>query len=109
MTQKNWKKIYHPFYQELRDSNDPYIIEWIILKENIIAENPKVYGMLGHKLQGIRKYKTGKLRILFVLLNEHPISKEFLRNGEILFLYAGLRKKDTYIEAERYLEKRRII
>ena len=76
----------------------------------LIAAAPLANPFLKYELSGIRKYKGGKLRILYALSTERqelwggPLQEE-----EILFLYVDLRSDDTYKEALKHLRKHNLV
>lgn len=105
-----WQKNYHKLYLELKNEYDPHVIQWISGKEDVISSAPFAHGILGHQLSGIRRYKGGKLRILYVLSTEKPsLWDSSPPEQELLFLYVDLRCDDTYKEALSLLRKHQII
>ncbi|RJQ26672.1 MAG: hypothetical protein C4589_09525 [Peptococcaceae bacterium] len=94
----------------MKSNFDPRVIQWITGKEEIIASVPFSFAFLGHELSGIRKFKSGKLRILYVLSEEKPdIWNTPPEKPEIMFLYVDLRKDETYKEALKFLRKHGIV
>lgn len=54
----------------------------------------------------IRRYKTGKLRILYAISTESPeLFVPPISEKEIIFLYVDLRSDNTYKEAYKLLKK----
>lgn len=107
---KPWRKRYHELYLKLRSEFDSHVIRWIAEKEEIIVSAPCSFGFLKHELSGIRKFKSGKLRILYVLSEEKPdIWGEPPKEPEIMFLYVDLRKDETYKEALKLLRKHGVV
>ncbi|MCK4947820.1 MAG: hypothetical protein KAQ99_01145 [Candidatus Aureabacteria bacterium] len=107
---QTWQKKYHPLYNTLKYSFDKYVIEFIAKKEGYIASAPLSHSLLKHDFPGIRRYKSGKFRILFALSIEASRYWPSLpENPEILFLYVDLRKDDTYKEALKLLRKHALL
>lgn len=106
-----WQKNYHPLYQEIKSQFDSHLIELISQKEAIIASSPLAHPHLKHKLNRVRRYKSGsKIRIIYVLSTERPELWESIPdNPEILFLYVELRSDETYDNALKYLRKHRLL
>ena len=105
-----WRKRYHELYLKLRSEFDSHVIQWIAEKEEIIVSAPLSFGFLKHELSGVRKFKSGKLRILYVLSEEKPdIWDVPPEEPEIMFLYVDLRRDETYIEALKLLRKHGIV
>ena len=105
-----WKKKYHELYLQIKSELDSHVIEWVTNKEEIILASPLNYPSLKHKFSRVRRYKSGKLRILYVLSTEFPECwEENPQEPEILFLYVDLRKDETYSEALKMLRKHRIL
>jgi len=95
-----------PIYHELKDEFDPHVRQGIATKENIIVEAPYSSPMLKHELNGIRRFKSGKIRILYALSTEKPIFWESPPTPpEVIFLYVDMRKDETYKEAYKCLNK----
>lgn len=105
-----WEKRYHSLYLELRTQHDPRVVQWISEKEEIVASSPFSHPLLKHDLQGIRRFKSGKLRIFYAISTEKAdFWQAPPQNQEILFLYVDLRKDETYTEALKFLRKHRIL
>ncbi len=110
MTQAKWKKTYHDSYRECLKKHDFRVSQYITSKEDIVASHPVAYSYLGNKLRNIRKFKSGKLRILYALSTELPSLWEHSpQENEILFLYIGFRDERTYMIAEKLLKKHNVI
>lgn len=110
MMTKPWEKNYHRCYLSLRDRFDPRVIQWISEKEEIIISAPLSFPFLRHNLAGIRKYKAGKLRILYALSTEKADIWETVPDEpEVMFLYVDLRSDETYKEALKLLRKYGIV
>lgn len=106
----SWRKSYHELYLQLKSKYDPRVIQWITTKEEIIASAPLSFGFLKHELTGIRRYKSGKLRIFYALSTEKvDLWSTAPKEPEILFLYVDLRKEETYKEALKLLRKHQIV
>ena len=106
----SWQKNFHDLYLETRSQFDPHVIEWISKKEDYITASPQSHSFLKHDFQGIRRYKSGKLRILYVLSTESKqIWKEEPKTPGILFLYVDLRSDETYSEAVKAFKKHKIL
>jgi len=107
---KSWQKSYHKLYLESKSNFDSQVIQWITGKEEIIISAPFSFGFLSHELSGIRKFKSGKLRILYILsIEKLDIWDVPPKEPEIMFLYVDLRKDETYKEALKLLRKHGII
>ena len=106
----SWQKNYHSLYLKLKSNFDSHVIQWISEKEEIIASTPLSFPSLKHELTGIRRFKSGKLRILYVLSTERKDYWKVLpQNPEILYLYLDLRKEETYTEALKLLRRHKIL
>ncbi len=106
----NWQKRYHDLYAQLKEEQDPYVIQLIVKKEEIILSAPFSNPLLKHDFPGIRRFKSGKIRILYALSteaerfwNENPASPE------IMFLYIDLRNDETYSDALKLLRKHNLV
>jgi len=88
---------------------DPNTQEHIRRKEDIICQSPKSNGFLKKNLQGIRRYKN-KLRILYVLTGEYdsPLI-DMKEHPAVYFLFADVRRDDTYKDAYKYLKRNGIV
>ena len=105
----SWQKKYHELYLSCKTTFDPHVVRWITEKEAIIAAVPLANPFLKYELSGIRKYKGGKLRILYALSTEKQELWDCLPEScEILFLYVDLRSDDTYKDALKLLRKHTI-
>jgi mRNA-degrading endonuclease RelE of RelBE toxin-antitoxin system len=103
---KSCQKRYFPVYLQLKEEFDPKVREWINNKEDLISSAPLANPSLKHTLHGIRRFKSGKLRILYALSSEKPeIWSDEPTELEIMFLYVDLRSEETYSEALRLLKK----
>lgn len=110
MTTTSWEKKFHELYLQSKCEFDPRVIEWISSKEDYICASPQSHPLLKHDFPGIRRYKSGKLRILYTLSTEsQQYWKEIPQNPQILFLYVDLRSDETYIEALKALRKHDIL
>ncbi len=104
------QKRYHSIYLQQKEKFDSKVIEWIDTKEEIIITTPNTNPFLKHEFSKIkiRRYKTGKLRILYAISTESPnlftppLTDEI---KEVIFLYVGLRGDNTYKEASKLLKK----
>lgn len=111
MTQKtiSWQKRYQESYLQLKNEFDVHVAQWISEKEEIIASAPLANPLLKYDLPGIRRYKSGKLRILYALSAEKPDAWEQPpTSNEIIFLFVDLRKDETYKEALKLLRSQKI-
>lgn len=105
-----WHKRYHPLYEKLKSGYDPRVVEWISEKEERIVAAPFSFPSLRHRLSKVRRFKSGKLRILYVLSTEREQFWESPPHAqEILFLYVDLRSEETYTEALKLLRKHRVL
>lgn len=100
-------KRYHDIYQQQKEKFDARVIEWIDTKEEIIIISPNTNPILKHKFSKIRRYKSGKLRILYAISTERPdlFTPPASNTIEVIFLYVGLRSDETYKEAYILLRK----
>ena len=106
----SWLKKYHELYLACKSAFDPHVARWISEKEEIIAAAPLANPFLKHELSGIRKYKGGKLRILYTLSTERQdLWGGPLVEDEILYLYVDLRSDDTYKDALKLLRKHNLV
>ncbi|KWT84132.1 hypothetical protein ASN18_2060 [Candidatus Magnetominusculus xianensis] len=103
------KKNYSEHYKILKSEFPPKLIDLISAKEDIIVSSPIVSSpttnpLLKHQSKNIRRFKSGKLRILYALSVE---SADLWgcepSDPEIMFLYVGLRNNNTYDDAYKYL------
>ena len=109
MTQ-TWQKRFHPLYLQVKSEFDPHVIEWITKKEDYICASPQSNPLLKHDFPGIRRYKTGKLRILYALSTEAAQYWEKKpETPELMLLYVDLRSDDTYKDALKALRKHSIL
>lgn len=109
MTQ-SWQKKYHSLYEEAKAEHDHHVIEWISKKEEYIALAPLSHPLLKHDFPDIRRYKSGKIRILYALSTEKPELWETPpASPEILFLFVDLRSDETYSQALKLLRKHQIL
>lgn len=107
---KSWRKSYHKLYTHLKFQFDPRVIQWISEKEEIIISSPFSFGFLGYELAGIRKYKGGKLRILYTLSTEKAdIWETVPGEPEAMFIYVDLRSDETYKDALKLLRKHGVL
>lgn len=102
----SWKKSYSEFYLKLKEPFSPRLTALINTKEDIIVASPLSNPLMKHELYGIRRFKAGKLRILYALSTERvDLWENKISTTEIRFLYVGLRDNDTYNEAFRNIRK----
>lgn len=103
----SYLKRYHDIYQQQKEKFDPRVIEWIDTKEEFVITSPYTNPILKHNFSKIRRYKSGKLRILYAISNERPdlFIPPATNNIEMIFLYVGLRSDETYKEAYKLLRK----
>ncbi|MBF0538598.1 MAG: hypothetical protein HQL03_10145 [Nitrospirae bacterium] len=85
------------------------MIEAINNKEELILSHPTAHPLLRHKLKGIRRYKSGRIRIFYALSTEQPYIWESKpekppEEPEIMFLYVDLRNDDTYKDFEDFYD-----
>ena len=106
---QSWRRIYHPAYLKLRSDYDSRTRAWIEVKEDLVCANPLAWPPL--KGTGfIRRYKGGKLRILYALSTERPDLWEDPPEGsELAFLHFDMRDERTYKEALTFLRRNRLI
>lgn len=110
------KKNYHKLYLSKRDELDKNVINLVVKKEEIICSAPYNNPLLKYTLSGIRRYKSGKIRILYVLSDDKKWHKLWIEacgnvpeNLEILFLFVDLRSDDTYKGALKFLRRNNIL
>lgn len=107
---KSCQKRYSHVYLQLKDEFDPKVREWINNKEDLIASAPLANPLLKHTLHGIRRYKSGKLRILYTLSTEKPdLWSDKPSELEVMFMYVDLRSEETYSEALNFLKKQGLL
>jgi len=107
---KYCQKRYSQIYLQLKEEFDPKVKEWINNKEDLIASAPLANPPLKHHLHGIRRYKSGKLRILYALSTEKSeLWGDKPTELEIMFLHVDLRSEETYSEALRLLKKQGLL
>ncbi|MEO5360826.1 MAG: hypothetical protein H7843_10335 [Nitrospirota bacterium] len=98
------KKNYSEHYKILKSEFPPKLIDLISAKEEIIVSSPTTNPLLKQQSKNIRRFKSGKLRILYALSVE---SADLWgcepSDPEIMFLYVGLRNNNTYDDAYKYL------
>ncbi len=106
------QKKYHSIYLKQKEKFDARVIEWIDTKEEIIITTPNTNPFLKHEFSRIkiRRYKSGKLRILYAISTECPDPDLFdppPSNDikEVIFLYVDLRSDNTYKEASKLLKR----
>lgn len=105
-----WQKKYHPLYDQVKSQFDRNVIEYITKKEDYICAAPLSNSLLKYDFPGIRRYKSGKFRILYILSTEsEKYWSQKPPQAEILFLYVDLRSDDTYKEALKALRKHDIL
>ena len=105
-----WQKKFNLLYLQVKFEFDPHVIEWITKKEDYICASPLSHPFLKHDFPGIRRYKTGKLRILCALSTESARYWEKESEvPELMLLYVDLRSDDTYKEALKALRKHSIL
>jgi|GEM_PF-2783458 len=101
-----WQKRYHDSYLELKNEFDPRLIDRIEQKEQIIQNAPFKFRPLKGMPIPIRKYKAGKIRILYALSTEAPeLWEESPKQPEIMFIFVGLRTDKMYKDAIKLLNK----
>lgn len=108
----SWQTKYHPLYSQLKSQFDPHVIELITNKENLICRSPQSHSLLKYDFSGakIRRYKSGKLRILYALSTEaNSLWDDQPQIPEIIFLYVDLRKDETYSDALKALRRHDIL
>ena len=105
-----WQKRYHDLYAQLKEEHDPYVIQLISKKEEIILAAPYSYALLKHDFPDIRRFKSGKVRILYALSTEaERFWPEKPATPEIIFLYVDLRNDETYTTALKLLRKHNLV
>lgn len=100
------QKSYHNLYLQQKQKFDSHVIEWVRSKEDIIVSSPLSNPLMKHDFSGIRRFKSGKLRILYAISTEKPD----LWNTpplllEVMFLYVDMRHDETYTQAYTLLKK----
>lgn len=104
------KKRYSDVYLKLKNEFDPNVREWITNKEELITSAPLSNPPLKHQLHGIRRYKSGKLRILYALSTEKAeLWADAPLELEVMFLYVDLKSEETYTDAFKLLKKRGLL
>ncbi len=105
-----WKKRYHSLYLNAKSEFDPHIIEWIAGKEDIVCASPYSYPLLKHDFKAIRRFKSGKVRIFYVLSKEKGELWDVVPNApEVLFVYVELRRDETYANVLKALRRNDIL
>jgi hypothetical protein len=107
-----WQKRYHQLYSQSKSQFDSHVIELITAKENFICDSPYTNPLLKYDFSGasIRRYKSGKIRILYAL----SVEAVNLWDGkpeapEVIFLYVDLRRDETYSEALKALRRHDVL
>jgi len=101
-----WQKRYHDSYLESKNEIDPRLIDRIEQKEQIIQNVPLKFPYLKGTSIRIRKFKSGKIRILYALSTEAPeLWEETPKQPEIMFIFVGLRSDKMYEDAFKLLNK----
>lgn len=102
---------YHSLYQECLKDLDPYLKDRITEKEFIIKTDPVRWPPLKGIGSIIRRFRSGKIRILYAISSETPDlwGEETPAVREIYFLYVGLRGDKFYDVATKILQKENII
>ena len=98
---------YHELYRKCFDDFDSHVRNKIFEKEQIILAEPFQPPFLKHDLQGIRRFKSGKIRISYALSKEKPElwGNEPPEELEIYFLFVGIREDKSYKIAYNLLKK----
>lgn len=98
------KKNYSEDYKRLKSEFPIKLIESISSKEEIILSSPTTNPLLKHQSINVRRFKSGKIRILYALSTEYAdLWQSEPPTPEIMFLYVGLRNNKTYDDAFKYL------
>ena len=108
-----WKISYHEEYLKDKQEFDSHVIQLIEQKEIFIQTFPLSNPPLKYKPYSerfIRKYKSGKIRIFYILSTERPdLWKVIPQENEIRFLLIKIRGDDTYEDAKKMLKREEII
>ena len=105
-------KRYSPLYLQLKNSFDSHLQTYISQKEELILASPFSCDFLTKPFSPykIRRFKSGKVRILYVIYKESPgfwqdLNMQAQCDNEILFLFVGLRNSKTYELAYKLLKR----
>lgn len=101
-----WKKRYSESYQKLKAAFPSRFVELINAKEEIIVSSPTTNPFLKHKFINIRRYKAGKIRIIYCLSTERiDMWENEPAEPEVMFIYVRLKSNNTYDDAYKYLNQ----
>ena len=101
-----WRKRFHDLYLKLKNEFDRRFIDSIEQKERIIQNVPLKFPYLKGTSIPIRKFKSGKIRILYALSTEAPeLWEESPKQPEIMFIFVGLRTDKMYKDAFKLLKR----
>ncbi len=105
-----WQISYHETYLKSKNEFDPHLIQWIDSKERIIQTSPISHPFLKKPLFKIRKFRSGKLRILYALSTERPeLWKDNPPDKGVILLFCDLRTEETYDEVLKEFKKHGIV